>query len=246
VIAKEIGYVLDGGYAQNGGDCLVPEPKGNAIPAGDPYGYLAEPSPASVTQRTNNRVNLTGINAASRIGGATVSTDALGNEVVTLQPGYYRGGLVINGATVILSPGLYIMDGFHLLGNATVIGTDVTIYNTGDGLKSIEIAGTATANLSAPTSELDPYMNILFFNSRMVPSSPTYDARITGTEDSRYEGVLYFPETHLRYGGNSIQSDVWSMIIADTLELAGTPNVSVTYSATSGRTPNVYRAAIVE
>jgi len=244
VLAKEIGYPADGGV-RDGSECLEPTPISNAIPAPDPYAYLEEPDLGSLPLRTSSRVILNNtLGQLSSIDGVTVSTDGLGNDVVTLLPGYYKGGLTLNGADVVMSPGLYAFDGFSVMSDTVLNGTGVTIYNSGNGMRNIYISGTSSVNLSAPL--VDPYKNILFFNSRSAPNSNIYNAHIAGTSDSRYEGVFYFPTTELRYSGNANQTDAWTMIVADTVELGGTPNLSVTGWAASGRTPNTYRAALVE
>jgi len=69
---------------------------------------------------------------------------------------------------------------------ATITGTEVTIYNTGAGLKYVQIAGNATVNLSAPSS--GDYQNMFFFNSRSIPAGdPDNDVIINGTADSTFD-----------------------------------------------------------
>ncbi len=91
-----------------------------------------------------------------------------GNTSITLSPGTYKGGIHISGnATVTLLPGVYDLEGggLSVVGNGTLTGTGVTIYN---GAKKpsdeLFIAGHTTVSLTAPNS--GDYQNIVFFQNR--------------------------------------------------------------------------------
>ncbi|MEZ5392390.1 MAG: pilus assembly protein TadG-related protein [Bryobacterales bacterium] len=143
--ASTIGFATGtgttGGYVANGQNCLSPAPIG-VIPPEDPYASLTEPNPSDYTKRANNRTTISG-------------------STVTLQPGYYKGGIKITGGDVTLSPGLYIVDGMDVSGGY-VHGDGVTVYNTGGGLKNITFNGNTHSELTATNDTSSPYNNILF------------------------------------------------------------------------------------
>ncbi|MGH9658478.1 MAG: hypothetical protein ACRD96_08035, partial [Bryobacteraceae bacterium] len=227
--AGEIGYVPDGSLVTNGGNCVNPAPTGYAIPQPDPYASLPEPDPGLLGLLPINLPVITSLNSL---------------VLTPLVPGYYPGGVKITGGNVVFLPGLYIVDGLEISGDATATGNGVTIFNTGEGLKNITIAGGVHAEFHAPTSGI--YENILFFNSRSAPDAPPYGATIIGTSGSIFDGVLYFPTVNLTFGGNQSASAPWARIVADTVTLAGNPQVGVDYVPPGGRDPDSYRVVTVE
>jgi len=212
IYTNEIG--VTGGTNMNGqAQCLYPKPTSDVPPAMDPMAWLAAPS-------------LIGVTAVG------VDTKITEGEA-TLNPGLYEGGIAISGGTVTFNPGTYILDsGFHASGNAILIGKGVTFYNTntlGVGKwDDIDIAGTVKANLSAPDS--GAYEGILFWNDAASPDRNPGSV-IAGTSDSKYEGALYFPSTHVSYTGTSTAA--WTMIIADTITISGNAFVSSEYDKTT-------------
>jgi hypothetical protein len=86
---------------------------------------------------------------------------------------------------------------------------------------------------------------MLFFNSRSAPTgSSPYNASIAGTAQSVFDGVFYFPTVNLKYAGTS-DNGSWMEIVADTITITGTSNVSNGFDGT-GRTPDKFRVALVE
>lgn len=229
ITGLEIGFVQPGSYLGNGQACVSPQPQGRAIPAADPFASLVDPNPADYVERSNKRLKINNGNASS---------------YSPLLPGYYKGGLQITGGTIVFEPGLYLIEGMKVSGNTTISGTGVTIFNNGAGLKGIDIAGTVSANLSAPLA--GAWQNILFFNSRSVPKNNQTEVKITGNSSSIFEGVQYFPSVHVDYAGNSSAGPAWGMLIADTIRITGTPNLEISFDASSGRTPTTRRVTLVE
>ncbi|HYB92012.1 MAG TPA: pilus assembly protein TadG-related protein [Candidatus Binataceae bacterium] len=169
-----------------------------------------------------------------------------GTGNVTLSPGVYCGGIDITGTTkVTFNPGEYIIGGNGLVntGTSTMTGSGVSFYNTTCGSYAyapIDITGTVTASLSAPTS--GSMAGILFFD-RNTGTGTT----VTGTSSSTYEGVLYFPNSSLTYTGTSSSAACnpsggtggYTDIIADTITFTGTSTISVCsdYSSLGGKSP---------
>lgn len=162
-------------------------------------------------------------------------------QTVTFDPGQYCGGIKITGGTVTFNPGVYVIDGGGLsFSGAIISGQGVTFYLTGSGNGSspsayggVNINGTATVNLSAPTS--GTYEGILFFQDRSV-SSTGQASTINGGSGSTFDGALYFPTTTLNYAGNS-SSNGYTMLVADTLKITGNSFVGSNYSSLSNGDP---------
>ncbi len=203
-----------GGTTVNGGGSSPPTTGIAAF--GDPLAWEAEPT---VGQCTSYHVQ-------------NISTSQ------TLNPGLYCGGLKLNaGANVTFNPGTYIMNGggLTILAGATATGSSVTFFLTGQNTSNgsanayggIQIAGSATVNLSAPCdSSSGGIEGMLFFQDRAMTNGA--GSVINGGANSSFTGALYFPTTALSYSGNS-GSNQYTLVVADTLTVAGTANINNNY-----------------
>jgi hypothetical protein len=114
-------------------------------------------------------------------------------------------------------------------------GTGVTFYNTtgSGGYAAIVLNGSATVNLSAPTS--GTLAGILFFQDRSIPGSAA-GSTITGNSSSTFDGAIYFATTALSFGGNSSVSG-YSIVVANQLTLSGNASIGNNYSSLTGGSP---------
>jgi hypothetical protein len=183
--AQAIGVA--GSYSNTGNGSVTPTPIQGMVPESDPLASLPEPNPSSY---------------------ASCSPYKAGSK--TLIQGCYTG-ISISGTTLNLNPGLYIINGdLSIGGNASVTGTDVTIFLMG----TTNISSNVNLNLTAPTSGV--YNGVLFFQSR----SNANPAAISGNSGSTLEGILYFPSASLTVSGNS-GSTIYTDFIAQSLTLTG-------------------------
>ena len=92
---------------------MSPTPVTGTAATPDPYAALAEPSTSGLTI----------------FGSESLS----GNSSATIHPGIFSQISVSGNGTLTLTSGLYIVEGggFTVSGNASVIGTGVTIFNAG-------------------------------------------------------------------------------------------------------------------
>jgi hypothetical protein len=169
----------------------------------------------------------------------------------TISPDTYCGGISINGGTVTLNPGLYVMNGGGT--SITDLGKGVTIFNTGavsgsGGYRGIKITGGSTATLSAPTDTSNGgIVGILFFEDRNVSWSAvgsSQTSQITGGSNTSLVGALYFPTTTLTYSGGSSLT-AWTDIVAYQLQVTGPSWINDNYSLSSGYSP-IHTAALTE
>lgn len=147
----------------------------------------------------------------------------------SLQPGRYCGGLRLSG-DVTLQPGVYVISGgdFRVSANAHVSGTGVTIFL--DSGVQININGTATVRLAAPTT--GPYAGVLFFGDRSSTGTSTFN----GTADSLMTGSIYMPTRSVSYLGNFTGQNGCTQVVADKVEWSGNTSVSVDCTAVGMRT----------
>jgi hypothetical protein len=149
------------------------------------------------------------------------------NAHVTLNPGYYCGGINIQGqANVTMNSGIYYMcgGGFQVQSAGTVVnGTGVIIFNSYDpaggtaGYRPFLLTGQPNVTLSAPTS--GTYANILFFRDPTVPTGA--QEQINGQTQPTLTGTLYLPKGSLLLSGGVSTGPNNPAIIADTIQVNG-------------------------
>ena len=170
-----------------------------APPVGDPFRAVAQPA-------------------------VTGSCKSAPNNNGAIQPGRYCSGMNIKGA-VTLSPGVYVLEGdLNINANSSLSGSGVTIFLSGSARVSIN--GSATVNLSAPTS--GGYSGILFFGDR---NSSTGTNKFNGTAASKMTGALYFASQKVEYAGNFSGTNGCTQVVGDTVEWTGNTAIAVDCSA---------------
>jgi Flp pilus assembly protein TadG len=171
-------------------ETVCSSPITQAPPVADPYGALAAPTPSGACQNASGS---------------------------SLSPGTYCGGLTLQG-NVTLQPGVYYMQGdLKINANANIIGNGVTIYMSGSS--AVSMNGSATVNLSAPTS--GDYSGILFFGDRTCTSCSAISESLNGTADSTMTGAIYFPKQNVNYIGNFAGANGCTQVVADTVTWNG-------------------------
>ncbi len=228
ITAPFVGVV--GGTNLNGGGSSPPV---SGIAAfGDPLAWVQAPSTGSCSSYNQKSINIT----------------------TTLNPGLYCGGIKINsGANVTFNPGTYIIDGGGLtvLSSAVVNGSGVTFYLTGQNNKNsnpssyagINIAGSATVNLSAPCAGASGGIEgMLFFQDRSITTD--MGSVINGGSNSTFAGAVYFPTTPLSYSGSS--GSQYTLLVADTITINGASSIGNNYSCLSGGSSLIKNASLVQ
>jgi len=168
-----------------------------APPVADPLAELPKPPPGSARSVPN------------------------GHGTITLQPGFYAGGMSLSG-NVTLGSGIYYVSGggFSVNSNSTVSGTGVTIYLVAGS--QVSMNGNATVKLAAPTS--GTYSGVLFFGDRAANGGFN---TFNGTASSQMTGDIYFPTQQVSYLGNFSGINGCTQIIADTVLWSGNATVAV-------------------
>lgn len=164
-------FEIAGGYANLGKPLVGPVHTG-VSPTPDPLRTFPPPDTTAYPLRS-------------------ASTLILNSQTTILQPGVYRGGIVIKGsAKVTFQPGVYVLDGGGLIvtSNSQLIGNEVMLYNTGGLLAGpIDFTGNSNVILTPPTS--GTYAGISIFQDRTLPSVLT----VTGNTSLQVGGTIYAP-----------------------------------------------------
>lgn len=219
--AKSVGLV--GGYSQSSNSTLTTTEgvHTSQAPVEDPYKNVAVPS--------NVGCDATG---ASSYGPRPDGT-----------PRVFCNGLSITSSqSVRLDPGVYIVKG-ALNVSGTLTGSGVTIVLTSDGgaASSLTINGSATIDLSAPTT--GPTAGLIFFQD---PNAPGADSKITGSSSFRLDGALYFPRQKVSFRGTTDSVGGCTQIVAGGVEFTGDASLGLNCAGKGVTMAGGRRPAMIE
>lgn len=249
------GGINGGGGNCTGGSVSPQPVTGVAAVGDPLAGQITDPCPGGTGGACTNSLGKLSINSSGNCslnGAACPSSVASCNSTTqqcTVNPGTYDS-ICINvnsGTTVNFSSGLYVMTGPS--GNVCNTGTDffvnaqaticnstspcsgmpgssndgVTFYMTGTG--SVNIAGGATSQLTAPNS--GTYEGILFYQD----PTDTATASVTGNSGSFFQGGLYFPTARLIFAGTSGSTfnagAAYTILIANYTTVQGNATIDI-------------------
>jgi hypothetical protein len=134
------------------------------------------------------------------VAGCTFTNLVIKNQVRTISPGVYCGGLEINGdSSVTALPGLYILakGNLELKGNAVLKGRDVSFYF--DAESKMTFDEKTAIDLEARTD--GAMAGILFFGSRKQTADMRHE--ILSESAQKLVGTIYFPASTLVVGSGS-------------------------------------------
>lgn len=129
-----------------------------------------------------------------------------------LAPGCYSG-IQINGPSVSLSPGVFVLTGLLQINGGSLSGSGVTIYAANNG--GIQANGNSLM-LSPPTS--GAYANVLYYQ---VPGNTT-QVQLNGGGQN-LSGLIYAPSAAGQYNGTNGQ---YVVLVFGSLQLNGGFNES--------------------
>lgn len=158
-----------------------------------------------------------------------------------LQPGIYRGGIRVTGVSiVVMSPGVYILEGggFRVDGAATVTGLGTMVYNTTStsfASGPISVAGLGKVVMTAPLT--GTYQGVNFFQHRAM----TQPVSMTGLGLTTITGVVYAARAPVNLTGSAaVGLDILGgAYVADTMTVSGVGAVTVNLGLNPPRVPDV-------
>lgn len=138
------------------------------------------------------------------------------------------GDLWVKKGTLVLEPGLYIIEGdIKTNSTGTITGDGVTIILT-DGGQINNFNGSSTIDLSAPTGvDAGDWQGILFYQDRNDAASCTGNNcnTLNGNSSSSFEGTMYFPNQELNVNGGNSSSSPCLQIVALRVSFSGNSNM---------------------
>jgi hypothetical protein len=147
------------------------------------------------------------------------------NSGGSIKPGRYESIKINAGNVLLMSPGLYCLDGDLTALGGTFIGNGVTIYQRKG---SFDVAGNVTVQLSAPTGPAAPALRGMLF---YAAEGNTNAHKMSGGGASWYIGTMYAPDGSIELGGNgSINPTYTTQIIADYVKIHGTADMEIYFN----------------
>jgi Flp pilus assembly protein TadG len=210
-------------------------PRFGSAAKNDPLAYLTAPTFSSCTY---NRVSI-----------SNTSTD--------LSPGTYCGGITMNNADVVLSPGLYIITGGLSMNNSTLDGrSGVTLYFTsggGSGYGTISATGSAPSGtnfssnvlLNAPTTSSGGGIpGIAIFGDRRWIAHGSYGLTFSNTYITG-DAIWYVLNTGVSFWDCVFTNSAYSGLVVDCLYQYGSFDgagawITTDYTALGGVSPYHY------
>jgi Putative Flp pilus-assembly TadE/G-like len=220
VVAKTM--QIAGGYVNSSGGLLLGTIDTGVDPSPDPLANYPVPNPGGYVVRSNKRLTIN--SAVPRI----------------LNPGIYRGGISIRGASVVtLLPGVYIMDGggFQVSGLASVAGVESMIYNT----SITQPAGPITFNTTGAVAMVPPlngaYQGFAIFQDRGM----NQPISLTGHGVTSILGTIYAPSAPLSLTGLvGVGADtLGGAYICSTITVGGVGNLNINLANHYVRAPDI-------
>jgi hypothetical protein len=208
---------VTGGYQASGSGRPVPTPTTGVPPMPDPLAYLTPPDPNSLPLRSTSQLQV--------------------QVAMTLQPGVYRGGIVLNtDANVIFSPGIYYLDGGGLTisGNGSVTGTGIMIYNAPKSTSDqIVLSGNGSLNISPMTTGI--YQGISIFQDR----NSTAEVDISGNGGvggitSSVTGTVYAANALVYVQGNGSLNG--SQLVSRTIKASANGGFNMNFGGPTAKT----------
>ncbi len=179
-------------------------------PVADPYKDIEPPAPGACTAENYHT-----------------------NTSETLVPGVYCGGIAVHsGATVTLNPGVYYLDGGDLSvnGNATLIGTGVTLVFTSKnrkGFATASISGNAKVSLTPPSH--GSTAGIVMFGDRRIPAGTSF--KLTGGASQYFAGAIYLPTATINFTGGNGTGAGCTQIVGAIVNFSGNSALAIDCSS---------------
>lgn len=143
----------------------------------------------------------------------------------TVTAGCFTSFAPNGNTTYNLDPGVYYLQNtdLKLAGQDVINCTGCTFIFTGDTPGKPDINGTTTVNISAPTDPASPYYKMLFIQA--ANAATENNVTINGTNNSKFDGTMYFPKGQVTFSGTSGASTKCAMIVAYTAVFTGNTNL---------------------
>jgi Flp pilus assembly protein TadG len=190
-------------------------PESNYVP--DPLSSMPAPNYATMTKPNG-----------------TSEVSVKNNDLITLNPGYYPGGLQMTGGSLTLRPGVYVFDNEVKINGGAFVGNDVMIYvRTGQltlgGNGTIQITPLSTTTDTTPADAVYDKMAIW-----VADNDPKNAPSIGGNNGTvSIGGTIYVPNNTLSLQGTG-DLTAGNQLIANKVSVGGNGTITIHYD---GRNP---------
>jgi Flp pilus assembly protein TadG len=156
-----------------------------------------------------------------------------GNNSITINPGYYAGGITQQNGSMTMNPGVYVVDNGFSINGGNLTAHGVMIY-----VKTGPLTLLGNGNISiTPIDDTDPnfgtdaaYEGVSLFQARTNTTLST----ISGTNNTTsIGGTLYFPNNTINLQGTG-DLTAGNQLIANKVSIGGTGTITIHYD---GRNP---------
>ena len=168
----------------------------------------------------------------SNVGSSTVAAVPANDGIARPQPGTYSN--ISIACQTIFQPGIYVINGtIDFSTNKTVSGSGVMfVMTTANNISNINSnTNLSFSGITASTLMAAPYnytaanaaklAGMLFFDKLS-----TSEIKFNGNSTTNFNGIIYTPNRPLWFNGTSTVSGACMMLVAKTLMLDGTTNLS--------------------
>lgn len=175
--------LVSGGLSKNSKRNIDGEVSTGVEPTPDPWASLPPP-PKGGTLTANDYKTVVGTSNTYR-----------------LEPGTYKELKFDKDDTVIMSPGIYYVDGggFEFKGDSTLTANRVTIYNTGK--RGFKVSTKGNVSISPPTS--GPYQGISLFQDSAKKTKVEFNKQF----HLDIAGIIYAPNSEVKFKNSTIDID---------------------------------------
>ncbi|NNC37903.1 MAG: Tad domain-containing protein [Hyphomonadaceae bacterium] len=173
----------------------------NADPVVDPYASLPAPDISTKTCEANP------------------VADSFGN--IKIDPGLYCSSISVNNKLTFDKPGTYYFNNadLNIKKNALITGTGITIVlMNGSAINGLN--GQAVIQVSAAQAP-EPYPGVVIYSDPLTQPAGSATT-FKGNTGSFFEGLLYYPNQNLSFGGNGSTSADCTMVVANKIFMSGT------------------------
>lgn len=143
----------------------------------------------------------------------------LPNPPINVPQGYYCHGINVSTTATFQAGTYYVKGNLAFQGGSNVSGSNVTFFVDKSGTTAI--SGSATVNISAPTS--GTYSGILLFGDRAGGTSNNNN--ISGSSSSVLTGALYYPTEEVTYSGGSSSPSACTQVVGYVITFSGSAYV---------------------
>lgn len=175
--------LVSGGLSKNSKRNIDGEVSTGVEPTPDPWASLPAP-PKGATLKADDYKTVVGK-----------------SKTYDLEPGTYKELKFDKDDTVIMSPGIYYVDGggFEFKGESTLNAAGVTIYNTGK--RGFKVSTKGNVSITPPSS--GPYKGISLFQDSAKKTKVEFNRQ----HHLNISGIIYAPNSEVKFKNSTIDID---------------------------------------